>query len=90
MIKFLPQAMLKLLLTLLFCCLIVALIGEYQFENTVIIDVNFSDALEENSKDLIPDQVEFFLVDRLYMKREAIPEAGKKKGKESQENKEKQ
>ena len=49
-----------------------------------------SDALEENSKDLIPDQVEIFLVDRLYMKREAIPEAGKKKGKESQENKEKQ
>ena len=42
-----------------------------------------SDALEENSKDLIADKVEKLTADKLFVKREAIHEAGKMKGKDS-------
>ena len=42
-----------------------------------------SDALEENSKDLIADKAENLLADKLFVKGEAIPEAGKKEGMDS-------
>ena len=42
--------------------------------------------MEENSKDLIADKVEKLTADKLFVKREAIHEAGQMKGKDSKKN----